>query len=92
MYPSWKFFVSQDFRKLYYATHVSDGFVRALGDQNTFWPCELWCSVMSIYVITEVKRQWAILVLGWVTECTTCVSDGCAPCTSRSKPLPTLLL
>ena len=28
---------------------------------------ELWRSVMSICLLTEVKRQWAMLVLGWVT-------------------------
>ena len=28
---------------------------------------QLWRSVMSICLLTEVKRQWAILVLGWVT-------------------------
>ena len=28
---------------------------------------ELWCSVVSICLFTEVKRQWATLVLGWVT-------------------------
>ena len=28
---------------------------------------ELWCSVMSICLFTEVKQQWATLVLGWVT-------------------------
>ena len=27
---------------------------------------KLWCS-MSICLITEVKQQWAALVLGWVT-------------------------
>ena len=28
---------------------------------------ELWRSVMSICLLTEVKQQWAMLVLGWVT-------------------------
>ena len=28
---------------------------------------QLWHSVMSICLLTEVKRQWAMLVLGWVT-------------------------
>ena len=28
---------------------------------------ELWCSLMSTCLFTEVKRQWATLVLGWVT-------------------------
>ena len=28
---------------------------------------ELWRSVMSACLLTEVKRQWAMLVLGWVT-------------------------
>ena len=28
---------------------------------------ELWWSEMSTGLITEVKRQWAALVLGWVT-------------------------
>ena len=28
---------------------------------------ELWCRVMSICLLTEVKRQWAMLVLGWET-------------------------
>ena len=27
----------------------------------------LWHSVMSISLFTEVKRQWAMLVLGWLT-------------------------
>ena len=28
---------------------------------------ELWHRVMTICLLTEVKRQWAMLVLGWVT-------------------------
>ena len=28
---------------------------------------ELWGSVMSVCLLTEVKRQWVTLVLGWVT-------------------------
>ena len=28
---------------------------------------ELWHSVMSICLLTEVKQQWAALVLAWVT-------------------------
>ena len=28
---------------------------------------ELWCSMMTICLLTEVKQQWAMLVLGWVT-------------------------
>ena len=28
---------------------------------------ELWHSVMSTCLITEVKQQWAAIVLGWVT-------------------------
>ena len=28
---------------------------------------EFWRSVMSTHLITEVKHQWALLVLGWVT-------------------------
>ena len=28
---------------------------------------ELWHSMMSICLFTEVKRQWATLVLEWVT-------------------------
>ena len=28
---------------------------------------ELWRSMMSICLFTEVKQQWATLVLGWVT-------------------------
>ena len=28
---------------------------------------ELWRSMMSICLFTEVKLQWATLVLGWVT-------------------------
>ena len=27
---------------------------------------ELWCRLMSICLLTEVKRQWAMLVLGSV--------------------------
>ena len=53
---------------------VSDGFVLALGDRNTFQPCffkfpdfpELWRSVMGICLFTGVKWQLATLVLGWV--------------------------
>ena len=36
---SWNFFVLPDFRIFWCTTCVSDGFVLALGDQNTFWPC-----------------------------------------------------
>ena len=28
---------------------------------------ELWHSMMSTCLITEVRQQWATLVLGWVT-------------------------
>ena len=28
---------------------------------------ELWHRAMAICLLTEVKRQWAMLVLGWVT-------------------------
>ena len=28
---------------------------------------ELWHRVMTISLLTEVKQQWAMLVLGWVT-------------------------
>ena len=28
---------------------------------------EVWCSGMSTCLITEVKQQWAALVLGWMT-------------------------
>ena len=28
---------------------------------------QLWRSVMSICLLTEVKQQWVMLVLGWVT-------------------------
>ena len=28
---------------------------------------ELWHSVMNMCLFTEVKQQWATLVLGWVT-------------------------
>ena len=31
--------MSPDFRKFLCTTHVSDGFLLVLGDQNTFWPC-----------------------------------------------------
>ena len=41
---------------------------------------ELWRSVMSACLLTEVKQQWAMLVLGWVT-------DGFAACASRLKTL-----
>ena len=30
---------------------------------------ELSCSLMSTHLFTEVKQQWATLVLGWVTGC-----------------------
>ena len=54
---------------------------------------ELWRSVMSICVFTEVKLHWAMLVLGWVTaSCTSCVSDVFVAHASRPKPLSALLL
>ena len=28
---------------------------------------ELWHNVMSTCIITEVKQQWTLLVIGWVT-------------------------
>ena len=28
---------------------------------------KLWHRVMTICLLTEVRRQWAMLVLGWVT-------------------------
>ena len=28
---------------------------------------ELWHRVMTVSLLTEVKQQWAMLVLGWVT-------------------------
>ena len=28
---------------------------------------ELWRSMMSICLLTEVKWQWAMLILGWLT-------------------------
>ena len=28
---------------------------------------ELWHRVMTISLLSEIKRQWAMLVLGWVT-------------------------
>ena len=28
---------------------------------------ELWHTVINTHLITEVKQQWARLVLGWVT-------------------------
>ena len=28
---------------------------------------EWWCSMSRICLLTEVKQQWAMLVLGWVT-------------------------
>ena len=28
---------------------------------------ELWHKVITICLLTEVKRQWAMLLLGWVT-------------------------
>ena len=59
-----------------YYFSVSDGFSLALGDQNLFWPCfpflsqdfyKLWHSVMSACLFTEVKQQWVMLILGWLT-------------------------
>ena len=49
---------------------------------------------MSICLVTEVKRQWATQVLGWVSpvQCTTHVSDGFAARTSRPKTLSALFL
>ena len=37
---------------------------------------ELWCSVMSTCLITEIKQQWAVLVLGWVIAS---VNYSCLP-------------
>ena len=42
-----------------------DQFLRSLFLSPDFH--ELWLSVMIICLLTEVKRQWATLVLGWVT-------------------------
>ena len=54
---------------------------------------ELRHSVMSICLFTEVKQQWAAVVMGWVTaSCTPCVSDGFVAHTSRLKLLLALLL
>ena len=54
---------------------------------------ELWHSVMSTWLITEVKQQWATLVVGRVTDS---VHYSClwllAAYTSRSKPLSALLI
>ena len=48
--------------------------VRALASQNHFFFFflssdfyESWCSMMSICLLNEVKQQWAMFVLGWVT-------------------------
>ena len=44
--------------------------------------------MMSICLLSEVKQQWATLLLGWMTTlCTTRVSDGFAAHASRLKPL-----
>ena len=48
---------------------------------------------MSFCLLTEVKQQWAMLVLGWVTTSGTIhVSDGFVARASRPKPLSALLL
>ena len=52
---------------------------------------ELWHSVMSTCLITEVKQEWTTLVLGWVTSSVQyAVSDSFAACASRPKPLSAL--
>ena len=47
-----------------------------LVDRNPFQPCffflspdyhELWHSMRSACLLTEIKRQWATQVLGWET-------------------------
>ena len=53
---------------------------------------ELWCSVMSTCLFTEVKQQWAMYRAGRPHQCTTCVSDGFAACTNRPKPLSALFI
>ena len=37
-----------------------------MGISDAIFPI-LWHRVMTICLLTEVKRQWAMLVLGWVT-------------------------
>ena len=49
---SCNFFVSRDFCKFYYTTHVSDGFALTLGDQNTFWPCSSWLLQQGYYYLS----------------------------------------
>ena len=51
---------------------------------------EFWGSVICVCLFTEVKQQWAMLVLGWVTA-SSCVSDGFAARASTLKPLSALL-
>ena len=45
---------------------------------------ELWRSMMSICLLTEVKQQWTTLILGWVTiscrPAVGCVSVGISLC------------
>ena len=54
---------------------------------------ELWRSGMNICLVTEVKQQWATLVLdGRPLRYTTRVSDGFAAHASTLKPLSALLL
>ena len=43
---------------------------------------------MSTCLITEIKQQWATLVLGWrLPQCSTRVSEGFAACVRSPKPL-----
>ena len=49
----------------------------ALLQITVFWSPnfhELWRSVMNICLLRQGKRQWATLVLGWVTSCGMCLS------------------
>ena len=50
---------------------------------------QLWHSMMSTCLITKVKQQWAMSVLGWVTTLVH-VSDDFAAHDSTPKPLSAL--
>ena len=81
---------------VYFKIYLSASSREACASRNHFFLSldfhELWFRVMSICLFTEVKQQWASLVLGWVTTSVHYFySDGFAARASRLKPLSTLL-
>ena len=52
----------ENYFRMLWGTGISDAIFFLSPDFH-----RLWRSVMSVCLLTEVKRQWATLVLGWVT-------------------------